>query len=956
MAEPVHKLKDERGIVFDVPESELHHAQSAMGLTPATEEDISRHQRSEKFSGVGEKLKALAVAGARVPTLGLSDYLIDPKYLRDLEEELPLLTGATEVVGTIGAAVGSGGTSLLARGLAGGTGLAFRTAGGLGKALTKKLGGKRLAQLAGAGLREGIEGAAFGAMQGVKQSAMEEADFERAGANVISSAWHGAKVGAAFGAGIGAAGLATRAVGRGIGQGVSKASAKAFAELENWAPGPAGAFGNIVERATRSFERTTGRSGDPIRRIMRSDELIQGALNRAEPWSLELGDLLRRNMDESIETADALSALSRAEGKEPIIHSLLKNFDDDIARVDKELADLMGQTPWPQGWQARRAKLKAELEELAEVRGQLITQSDALLDGAENQLLPFGTWGTNKTGGRVFKPNEYALSAFKAPFWKLISSNITYATSGARRIALAEKYGLTSSRAIALDSLKKGSMAGKVSKEIQYSMEAHGNKGKVARALNDEYLQPIRRFLEDDAWGDFAKWQQMSNASWVVLSGVKDHIGKLTYRLGKKEATDFWSDIVHADPRAVDALVKMIGAPGGDVSADILKELARHWREKANAALFLKTKPAVGKLVSSETFEQAKKLRDASEKILKALNNQSEDSLFSKIYAVRKFEEFSKNDQRFLGGLPGQAAIGIGIATGSPLAYGLLRTGQAIGDLAVSPGRTVKALGGAYLAAKKLKATDSKFIKKIFSGAKKAPGVGAKKARRVGPALATGANFSLVNMTADQDLYEREVSSLRGVLGDIDRHDEAAQDIMAASGIAAADLQAIVLTKRTLIREYLLMISPTPEANPTVMGRKRPVSKMEAQRFAKVKRILENPKDASKLLSEGKMTSDQAKALRTVWPAIYADLQDLAMEEMAKLGEEGKTIPYQKRIQIGILLQLPTDPTLDYKLIRGIQIGYSQKKAQPQPPQQRRAPKLNRAVMSESERTEEGTK
>ena len=181
---------------------------------------------------------------------------------------------------------------MLARGLAGGTGLAFRTAGGLGKALTKKLGGKRLAQLAGAGLREGIDGAAFGAMQGVKQSAMEEADFERAGANVISSASHGAKVGAAFGAGIGAAGLATRAVGRGIGQGVSKASAKAFAELENWAPGPAGAFGNIVARATRSFERTTGRSGDPIRRIMRSDELIQGALNRAEPVRLALGDLL----------------------------------------------------------------------------------------------------------------------------------------------------------------------------------------------------------------------------------------------------------------------------------------------------------------------------------------------------------------------------------------------------------------------------------------------------------------------------------------------------------------------------------------------------------------------------------------------------------------------------------------------------------------------------------------
>ena len=134
------------------------------------------------------------------------------------------------------------------------------------------------------------------------------------------------------------------------------------------------------------------------------------------------------------------------------------------------------------------------------------------------------------------------------------------------------------------------------------------------------------------------------------------------------------------------------------------------------------------------------------------------------------------------------------------------------------------------------------------------------------------------------------------------------------------------------------------------------MSRMEAMRFKQVRHILENPADAAKLLDEGKLTMEQSKAMQAVWPSMYEDLQMTAMEQMVELGEQGKTIPYQKRIMIGILLGLPTDPTLNYKLIQQLQIAYLEKPATPQPPQQRRAPKLNRAIMSESEKTEEGVK
>ena len=45
------------------------------------------------------------------------------------------------------------------------------------------------------------------------------------------------------------------------------------------------------------------------------------------------------------------------------------------------------------------------------------------------------------------------------------------------------------------------------------------------------------------------------------------------------------------------------------------------------------------------------------------------------------------------------------------------------------------------------------------------------------------------------------------------------------------------------------------------------------KRFNQVKFILDNPGKASKLLSEGRLTADQAKALATVWPSIFDDLK-----------------------------------------------------------------------------------
>ena len=971
MAENIHKLKDERGIVYDVPESELRHAQSSMGLTPATDEDIARHQRSRKFSGVGEKLKATGVALARVPTLGFSDYLVEgvaPGYLKEVEEQLPALTAGVEVGGTIGAALLSGGGSLLAKGALKGAahgaargGLmrqAFRGADRLGDAaagFAKTKGwGERGQGLARHMAREAAEGTAFGLMQGNKQAATD-GDYERAASTVLSNIGIGLGTGGA----LGIAGIGARAVGRPL----KKASAEAFAKVKGFAPGPTKAFGDMAspggmfEPLFKYAERGTGKDVSAARTMASSSEMLDVALRRAAEESDELGEVLVRHIDEGLDDLRHVDKLTRTMGgpgeigKPLVIKELLADLDLAGAKADADMAAVLAGSRY-----ATKSELK-ELNDLVNGKHALLGKADEALSATtlEDALSDFGRFEIQK-GEKVFKPNRYARGAFGGKFWKTIGNAVVAASApGAVGNAVKQGYGQYSARAIILDRLKKSATASPVGKNMERYMAGGGKEADIVRSLDAKLYQPVRRLLEEEGWGKFGQWQKLNNEAWVKRLGVPE-FGRFTVARGKDPDTNYWAQLRRAKAGQIESLVKSIGGGLGDDGSATIREMVQGWKQSAEAVQFLRKDPRTAKAVPQKTFESADRLGKAADRILKSLDEQDGKSLYSKIYATRQFEELLKNQKRFLGGMPGQLAIGLGIATGSPVVYGALRTMQAIGDVAMSPVKAVDTLGSAYLAAQRLQSSDKRFVKKMFSKAKRVAGTAAKGGRAVGRGVDITAKYSLVNLTAAQLLYEKNVGELNEDLADLDAADEETHDSINALGVVGSDLKALAIAKKRVIREYLGSLISTPSGNPTLLGRIRPPSKVEAQRFNQVKFILENPGEAAKLLSKGELTADQAKAIRTVWPSIFEDLQMTAVDEMAKLSEQGKTISYQKRLQIGLLLGLPTDPTLNYKLVRDLQNQYQQKVPTPQPPQQRRAPKLNRAMMSESEKTEEGVK
>jgi hypothetical protein len=93
-------------------------------------------------------------------------------------------------------------------------------------------------------------------------------------------------------------------------------------------------------------------------------------------------------------------------------------------------------------------------------------------------------------------------------------------------------------------------------------------------------------------------------------------------------------------------------------------------------------------------------------------------------------------------------------------------------------------------------------------------------------------------------------------------------------------------------------------------------SDIEISKWKKFVDTVEDPLKSLKDLRAGKMTVEQSETLKTVYPELFKEVVSTLMEEMPKLKDE---LPYQKRLQLGVLFQIPADPSLQPKFIQQMQ-------------------------------------
>jgi hypothetical protein len=106
---------------------------------------------------------------------------------------------------------------------------------------------------------------------------------------------------------------------------------------------------------------------------------------------------------------------------------------------------------------------------------------------------------------------------------------------------------------------------------------------------------------------------------------------------------------------------------------------------------------------------------------------------------------------------------------------------------------------------------------------------------------------------------------------------------------------------------------------PQLQPRSR-ASDAEISQFMRYTQAIDDPLVVLREAKSGTLTRDHVEAVKTVYPRLYDEIRG---EVMQSLIDSKSPLPYARRIQLGILLDIPTDKTLSPEFLTAIQATYT---------------------------------
>lgn len=159
--------------------------------------------------------------------------------------------------------------------------------------------------------------------------------------------------------------------------------------------------------------------------------------------------------------------------------------------------------------------------------------------------------------------------------------------------------------------------------------------------------------------------------------------------------------------------------------------------------------------------------------------------------------------------------------------------------------------------------------------------------------------------------------------------------------------------------DYLNNALPKGTAAPTPFAAPLPPTRQQVQSWLTKLRAVENPATILDDIAAGKLTVEAVDAVRTVYPETFRDIQAQMVDRLAKLQAKGKAPAYAQRIQLGLLLGIPSDPTMTPEVMQAVQGSYAAQPnavregaAGPSPQRGQKAPNIAAGFRSGSEETE----
>ncbi len=152
-------------------------------------------------------------------------------------------------------------------------------------------------------------------------------------------------------------------------------------------------------------------------------------------------------------------------------------------------------------------------------------------------------------------------------------------------------------------------------------------------------------------------------------------------------------------------------------------------------------------------------------------------------------------------------------------------------------------------------------------------------------------------------------------------------------GVAPKTAGAVAATAARMV-DYLGQIAPIGVVQLSLAGKKKVVYNDEdLARYARVSAALKNPEAVVESAAHGRMSGDQIKAMKFVFPSHYEQIRQTAIRHIAQLELDGKLddMPYDQKAQMAAMLGVKADPSTSGEFTASMQL--SKAPIQPAPAQ-----------------------
>lgn len=570
--------------------------------------------------------------------------------------------------------------------------------------------------------------------------------------------------------------------------------------------------------------------------------------------------------------------------------------------------------------QAKQAEVWANRERIFSKHAETMETAERSFSGALNDALEAGrkadvaSFGEAKVNqmSKLVDQSRFVDQSDAAIGWMtdanaIVSKLAENPTTGMGPSALKKWNGYMTNIASAIESGKSIELHTALDGTKRFlGQEAQFGKGPfglstTAREFDHLYQgdNGLKGLLESDVWGEKASQAQknINSATFQMLSEGKLFTRKFTTEFGSEAGRPLY----RADTQAVSGFMGRLTSAANDLDARGVES----WIQARKGFL-----NAIGKSYEFDAGASAAitKERAALDRLDSVYRGTTKDvTLANQVKAA-----LSEERERGIGGAIG-AAFDIASKPYTTLQRLAQVEGHVKGVLDKITGDTRKLVGAGKATAETgptglsaPKGNGENFFSKLLGGLPKALPSGAVGAlgsreqyqKRVEEIGALQANPSLVASRISQGLAP---------IGNA-----APEVTKSATGIAlrGLDFMASKLPP-SRIDQYSLQPQLQPRAR---------ASDAEISQFMRFSQAVDDPLIVLQEAKTGTLTRDHVEAVKAVYPKLYDQMRGQVMRTLVDSKSE---LPYGKRIQLGILLDIPTDKTLAPDFLRAIQATYS---------------------------------